>query len=167
MGTYFVMAPSDMKDPVASPHEADRLEFLPDRFSWAAFFFSLAWLIWHRMWLVLLAVVVGLVATEAAATLAHEAAPAFALVAFLLLFGFEANGLRRWTMERQGWKCLGLACGDDQTEAELRFFNSLQSGTPELPEEKAPAPIVRRTGIVPRIGTDRVVGMKLGQETNR
>lgn len=168
MSTYYVMAPPDMKDPVASPHEADRLVFLPDRFSWAAFAVSLVWIVWHRMWLVLLGYLTVTLTLELAAAFAGGLAPAVAAFAVSLLFGFEANGLRRWTMERGGWRLLGLACGADQTEAELRFFQGLQAKASGLsPAGEAPAPIVRPSGIVPRIGTETVVGLTLGRETSR
>ncbi|NVK35408.1 MAG: DUF2628 domain-containing protein [Rhodobacteraceae bacterium] len=168
MSTYFVMAPPDLQDPVVSPREADRMVFVPDHFSWGAFFLSLVWLAFHGMWGVLVMFLVGGVAIEIAASFAGgDAAPTIATFALLLLLGFEANSLRRWTMERQGWTCLGLACGEDQSEAELRFFNKLQAEEAGLPQDPISAPIVRPSSIVPRIGTQLVVGMKLGQETNR
>ena len=32
----------------------DRFVFVRDRFNWAAFIFGALWMIWHRLWLVLL-----------------------------------------------------------------------------------------------------------------
>ncbi|WP_153771663.1 DUF2628 domain-containing protein [Labrenzia sp. CE80] len=168
MSTFYVMAPPDLKDPVASPHEADRLVFVADRFSWAAFVISIVWIIWHRMWLVLLGYLAITLALEVTAAFAGGIAPAVAAFAVALLFGFEANGLRRWTMERSGWRVLGLACGSDQTEAELRFFQSLQSkSSGSSPASQPPAPIVRPSRVIPKIGTETVVGLTLGQETSR
>ncbi|MEJ8474981.1 DUF2628 domain-containing protein [Roseibium algae] len=168
MSTYYVMAPPDLRDPVASPHEADRLVFIPDRFSWGAFVFSVVWIIWHRLWLVLLGYLVLTLALELAAVFAGGSALFVAAFSMSLLFGFEANGIRRWSMERSGWRLLGLASGADQTEAELRFFHGLQSEASGLPAAiDTPAPIVRPSSIIPRIGTESVVGLTLGQETNR
>ncbi|SHM89256.1 DUF2628 domain-containing protein [Roseibium suaedae] len=166
--TYYVMAPPDLKDPVASPHEADRLVFVPDRFSWPAFAFSIIWILWNRLWLVLLGYLVVTLVLETAAAVTGGAAPMVAGLAVSILFGFEANSLRRWSMERAGWRVLGLACGSDETEAELRFFHAMQNkAAGKAVVRETPAPIVRLSGIIPRIGTERVVGLPLGQETSR
>ncbi|WP_417667875.1 DUF2628 domain-containing protein [Roseibium sp.] len=168
MSTYYVMAPPDLRDPVASPHEADRLVFIPDRFSWGAFVITIVWLLWNRMWLVLLGYLAATLTLELAAAFAGGIAPAIAALAVSVLFGFEGNGLRRWTLERKGWRLMGLACGADQTEAELRFFQGLQAkvtGTSAV--SQPPAPIVRASKVIPRIGTETVVGLTLGQETSR
>ncbi|WP_417687289.1 DUF2628 domain-containing protein [Roseibium sp.] len=168
MSTYYVMAPPDLKDPVASPHEADRLLFIADKFSWGACVITLVWLAWNRMWLILLAYLAATLSLELAAALAGGAAPAVAALAVSIIFGFEGNGLRRWTLERKGWRLMGLACGSDQTEAELRFFQGLQAkATGMSAASQPPAPIVRASKIIPRIGTETVVGLTLGQETNR
>ena len=39
-----------------------------------------------------------------------------------LLVGFEAASLWRWTLTRRGWKTLGFVVGDDEENAERRFF---------------------------------------------
>ncbi len=168
MSTYYVMAPPDLKDPVASPHEADRLVFVPDRFSWGAFLISIVWIVWHRMWLVLLGYLLVTLTLELAAAFAGGIAPAIAAFAVAVLFGVEGNGLRRWTLERRGWRLMGLACGSDQTEAELRFFQGLQAkSTGRFPVMEPPAPVVRASRMIPRIGTETVVGLTLGRETSR
>lgn len=169
MTSYYVMAPADLKDPVVEPHEADRLTFIPDGFSWSAFVLSVFWLLWHRMWLVLLGYLVATLVLQGAASFAGQPAALIALWLAALLLGLEGNGLRRWTMERRGWKLRGLVNAADSTEAELRYFSSLQAevtGTREA-DDLPPAPIERPRGIVPRIGTERVVGMALRPEIGK
>jgi len=165
MSTYMVMSPPDVRDPAASPEAADRLIFIPDRFSWYAFGFSVIYLLWHRMWLVLLGYLVIATALELSVSLLGDAAPAVATLAISLLFAFEANGLRRWTLERKGWRMIAVACGADVEEAELRFFRGLEQGTKKAPPPPAPHPTA--APIIPRIGTEHVVGLTLGQETRR
>ncbi|WP_346893093.1 DUF2628 domain-containing protein [uncultured Roseibium sp.] len=166
MSTYMVMAPPDVKDPVASPEAADRLVFIADRFSWFAFGFSIIYLLWHRMWLVLLGYLVVATALELSVSMLGDAAPAVATLAISLLFAFEANGLRRWTLERKGWRMIAVTCGANVEEAELRFFRGLDDGTTEPPP---PPPSLHPTAqpIIPRIGTEHVVGLTFGQETRR
>jgi hypothetical protein len=166
MSTYMVMAPPDVKDPAASPEAADRLVFIADRFSWFAFGFSVIYLLWHRLWLVLLGYLVVATALELSAAMINDAAPAVATLAISLLFAFEANGLRRWTLERKGWRMIAVACGADVEEAELRFFRGLDHGTTEPQETPAPQHPTT-TPIIPRIGTEHVVGLTFGQETRR
>ncbi|WP_346911980.1 DUF2628 domain-containing protein [uncultured Roseibium sp.] len=166
MSTYMVMAPPDVRDPAASPEAADRLVFIADRFSWFAFGFSVIYLLWHRMWLVLLGYLVVATALELAAAMIGDAAPAVATLAISLLFAFEANGLRRWTLERKGWRMIAVACGADVEEAELRFFRGLEDEAPKAPETPAP-PHPTAHPIIPRIGTEHVVGLTFGQETRR
>lgn len=162
MTSYYVMGPADLKDPVASPHEADRLVFIPEKFSWGAFILSLLWLLWHRMWLVLLGFLVVSILAQAAANLAGGVAPVLAAWAVAFLLGLEANGLRRWTLEQAKWRLLGLVSASDETEAELRYFSKLQAQSNGRAEDEAPpAPIERRSRTIPRVGTERVAGLTL------
>jgi hypothetical protein len=45
-------------------------------------------------------------------------------VALIVLFAFEANDLRRATLERRGYKQVGTAGGSGRDDAELAFFQS-------------------------------------------
>ncbi len=49
-------------------------------------------------------------------------AKALASLLIALLVGLEAGALRRWTLERRGWKTHGFVVGDDLEDAERRFF---------------------------------------------
>ncbi|MTI01130.1 DUF2628 domain-containing protein [Roseibium sp. RKSG952] len=173
MTTYFVMAPPDVRTPVASAHQADRLVFVPDRFSALAFVFSLIWIVLNRMWLVLLAYLVITLVLEIAASGIGGLAPSIAAAAVALAFGFEAHSLKRWSLERKGWKTLAMVCGDDREEAELRFFRNLAdrssqpaASTTDTADFK-PNQTTRPAGIVPRVGTEQVVGLTLRPEPRR
>jgi hypothetical protein len=39
-----------------------------------------------------------------------------------ILVGLEAATLRRWTLNRRGWKNIGVVVGEDVESAERRFF---------------------------------------------
>ena len=109
----------------ATVPEPERFIFVRDGFSFAALLFGPLWMLRHRMWLVLL----GYGITVAALALVlhlHASATAGLMVwvLFALLLGFEAGTLRRFTLERRGYRNLGIVVGDDVELAERRFFDS-------------------------------------------
>ncbi|MDA7946393.1 MAG: DUF2628 domain-containing protein [Hyphomicrobiaceae bacterium] len=104
---------------------ADSIIFVKEGFAWLALFFPLLWMLFNRMWLVLLgflAVMSVLQAAAAAAGLAEMLAGWITLGASLL-FAFHANDLRRWTLARNGYAFAGLVTGRDREECESRFFD--------------------------------------------
>jgi hypothetical protein len=112
--------------PAARPNDAI---FVKEGFAWAAFFFTLLWALWHRMWIVAAIVFSATAAVAALASwLGLDNAPVnLASLAVSLVLGFEGNDLRRWSLARQGYEELGLAPGRDLDEAELRFFAAQSS----------------------------------------
>ena len=103
---------------------AERFRFVRDGFYFWAFLTPLLWLLWHRLWLVLigyLVLIAGL--TFALIMLKVSAGPAVLIYLMLaLLVGLEAGTLRRWTLGRNKWRDLGVVSGDDIEAAERRFF---------------------------------------------
>ena len=45
-------------------------------------------------------------------------------MALNLLIGLEADTLRRWALERRGWRTLGSVTGKTAAECERRFFET-------------------------------------------
>jgi hypothetical protein len=114
------------------PRDADtlthfeRFRFVRDGFSFRAAIFGPLWLIWHRLWLALIGYVLALVLLAALLGLSGVSGGAGALIVglFALLFGFEANTLRRWTFSRRGWTNVGVVASEDLPSAERRFFDN-------------------------------------------
>jgi hypothetical protein len=95
-----------------------------DGFSFWAFLLAPLWMLWHRMWLVLVAYLV-LAGGLQAALIVVGASPAAVIAVGLLislLVGLEAGTLRRVTLHRRGFKEVGLISGNDGEVAERRFF---------------------------------------------
>ncbi|MGI6246389.1 MAG: DUF2628 domain-containing protein [Pseudochelatococcus sp.] len=111
----------------ASPGDRLALEravVVRDGFSWGALIFQFLWCLWNRLWLVaagFLAVSLALAFGLEWAGLPERAA-GLAGVLLALLFAFEANGLRRWTLERRGLALRGVVVADDAEAAERRAF---------------------------------------------
>lgn len=174
MSLYMVLIPPDARLEAMRLGDLDRTTFIKDGFCWPALFFSLPWLLVRRLWLVLVAYLVAGLLLEAATRLAGGPVPGIGAVLFALFFALHANGLRRWTLERRGWRQVATIEARNAVEAEQRFFSRLAASAPDQPAGSGEAPVAHgsvpparttRTpahGLVPRIGGERVVGLSLG-----
>ncbi len=124
MSVYTVHEPP-LRDSGAAA-DPERFAFVRDGFYFWAFVFGPLWLLWRRLWLALLFYVIAWAAVESALWYfkAGVGAQAAINVVFALLLGMEASSLWRWTLERRGWKNLGVVVGDDLESAERRFFQT-------------------------------------------
>jgi hypothetical protein len=160
MTTYMVFEPpADRGDRAA---RAERIVFVPDRFSWGAFLLAPLWMLWRRLWLVFVAYLVVMAAVTAGLMVAGVGPGARFLVGVLisLLVGFEAANLRRWALLRDGWRERGPIIGHDLAAAERRFFDAyVVAEGPAKPVPAAPpasrpaAPDV--IGLFPQPGANR------------
>jgi hypothetical protein len=124
MSVYTVHAP-----PLAAAEAGpspDRFVFVRDGFYFWAFIATWLWMLFHRMWLVLLIYVVLSVGVELVAHYAGVGTAGTVLIGLFiaLLAGIEAATLRRFTLSRRGWRNVGVVVGDDLENAERRFFDS-------------------------------------------
>ena len=101
------------------------LVLVKEGFSWPAFFFSVLWALWHRLWLVagiffLIQLAMSLVL--AVWTLDPVSASAVSVGA-ALIFGYAANDLRRWVLGRRGFVETAVVAADGLDGAERRFLD--------------------------------------------
>ncbi|HET7715328.1 MAG TPA: DUF2628 domain-containing protein [Bauldia sp.] len=134
MPLYTVHAPKTADGSEVDPAE---LVFVKDGFCWPALLIAIPWLVYRRLWLTLVLYLVALVALSIVAGLAGSDASIVVIVLFAFWFALEANGFRRWTLERHGHVLLGVVEGRTLEEAERRFF-----GTAEFSDraETSPTP---------------------------
>ena len=135
MRVYTVHEPPPRRRETAA--DPDRFAFVRDGFHFWAFLLGPLWMLWHRLWLVLLIYAVLTGALQAGLfALGVSGAVKFA-VGFLiaLLIGFEAASLRRWTYGRRRWRNLGPVVAPNLQAAEHRFFDSwvIRDAPPEAP----------------------------------
>ena len=111
----------------------DRFVFVRDGFYFWAFLLGPLWLLWRRLWLVLLLYLVATAAIQAGLWALGMSGTVKFIVGFLvaLLVGFEAASLRRWTLRR--WRNHGVVVGPDLESAERRFFDSWAARAPPPP----------------------------------
>jgi hypothetical protein len=117
MRAYTVHAPAD--DPVTP----EKFAFVKDGFSWPAFFAPVLWILWHRLWLTLIAYVIFVLIVAWTGRLLGEDAAFIVAILGSLLFAIEANNIRRMSLANRGWSDLGASSGQNLDEAELRFFD--------------------------------------------
>ncbi len=140
MTAYYVYEPASEAPNVSA--RAERLDFVKDGISWPALVVPAFWLFYHRMWIELLVYVVAYAALGWAMTYSQNGADFLAWVGIALsvLFALEANDLRRYALERKGYRQLGVAIGDSREAAELSFFRAWlpeQSNPTRAPERPA------------------------------
>jgi len=167
MTSYVVMAPPEFETLAGDPAATGRLQFVPDSFSPLAFLFSIPWLLIHRMWLVLLGYLAASLVIEGLAFGLGGAAAAIAGFAIAVLFGFEAQNLRCWSLQRKGWRLLAVSEGANREEAEYRFFAKRTDHEQTSIKRDRQSPRPAANPIVPRIGSEQVVGLTLGPETRQ
>ena len=122
MPTYTVHAPPIKAGEAES--DPQRFLFVRDGFYFWAFLLGPLWMLYRRLWLVLLLYLILAGAVGVAFTMTH--APSTLQITFdvllALLVGLEASTLWRWKLQRRRWRMLGFAVGDDREDAERRFF---------------------------------------------
>lgn len=124
MAVYTLHVPTeDMRGDPATLGEA---VVLKDGFAWGAFIFQVLWCLYHRLWLVALALAIVMVGVSAG--LQWFGLPSFAVTVISLLiaafFALEANGFRRRKLERRGFKAAGVVVADSYSDAEARAFSA-------------------------------------------
>ncbi|MQT12913.1 DUF2628 domain-containing protein [Segnochrobactrum spirostomi] len=103
-------------------HDAERVVLVREGFSWLAFLVPLVWLLVHRLWLALVLFLAASFAVQAAGSAIGGPAAALGELGLCLIFGFEANAIRRWTLTRRGLRFTAVVAGANRDECERRFF---------------------------------------------
>jgi len=159
MAVYTVHIPPGAGGPAVAFGE--RVEFVADKFSWPALFFGLFWVIWHRMWWVLVGYVIVLALAPAAAEFTNIAGLAQALIwiAAWLLFASEAASLRRWSLRLKGYRFAAIVSGHDQEDCERKFFDEWVSPAPVPSAPSATPPAATGPGPAPNRSDSDVIGV--------
>ena len=139
MTIYTVLAPP-AKTGLAGP-DPDGFVFVKEGFCWPALYMTAPWLVWRRMWLGLVGYLVAAVVIISLVEWMDGPIVWLIHVLFGFLVALEANNLRRWTLERRGYRLIGVVSGDKVREAEFRFFVGWSTSPTPRPAPKPPAPM--------------------------
>lgn len=122
MKVFTVHEPAGLKS--RGDAAARRVVFVKEGFCWPALLIAPVWLIYNRMWLVLLGFLGASVAVAGLEQWLEPSASMSTLVEFalLLLFALEANNLRRWKLRRRGYRMRTVVAGADREGCEAKFF---------------------------------------------
>jgi hypothetical protein len=132
MPVFTVHTPPTTAQSVPDP---DRFIFVRDGFSFWAFLLGPVWMLWHGLWLALLAYLVLAAIVAAALAWIGASGPVTVGVAVLiaLLLGLEASTLRRLALARRRWREAGIVVARNLDLAERRFFQERRAGGSQLP----------------------------------
>jgi len=154
MKAFTVHMPPDLPDDDA----AERAAFVKDGFCWPALFIPVLWLLWRRLWLVLLAYLIAVTAIGAVQIIAGEGAATIILIAFAIYFAAEANNARRWSLSRRGWTPTGEAFGHSRDEAEIRYFSSRERHDDG---DRGDTPVPAKATLAPAAAVASVAGLNI------
>lgn len=141
--------------------DPDRFALVRDGFYFWAFLFGPLWMAWRRLWLVLVLYVVLLIGIDVGLRLVGGTALMRFVVMFAiaLLVGLEAATLRRWTLNRRGWKNVGVVVGDDPEAAERRFFANWVDDAQHQSAPRGEAAKPQASGIRMPKGNPDIIGL--------
>ena len=144
MLTFTVHEPPN--PPADRVERAERIVLIKDGFSWLAALFAPLWLLVHRLWWALLSYVLlsGALQLGQKAAGLDENTTGLVMLAVNLLIGFEADTLRRWALDRKGWRMLGTVSGRTFEECERRFFDGWLPSQPIITPPKGQGQASRR-----------------------
>lgn len=157
MTVYTVHEPAGLKG--RSDAAARHIAFVKEGFCWPAFLIAPIWLVYRRMWWVLLGfLAVGVALGGLELWLGRGSAlSSIVEIVLLLLFALEANNLRRWELRRRGNRLRAVVAGRDREECERKFFSTW------LAERSAPrpdsTPATAPTSVAPAPAPSGVIGM--------
>jgi hypothetical protein len=115
----------------------EKIRFVREGFSSAAFFFGPVWLLWKRAWIAAIAWTLLLAAIGGAGSLLkiNKGAMTFAGLATALVLGFESDRVIAWSLRRRGYEEKDVVIADNEDEAEEVYFSRLRAFPATLPAE--------------------------------
>ena len=124
MKIYTVHRPSII--PRDKLDQASGYIFVKEGFSWLGFLIPLGFLLYNKLWVEFFVFFGGLILLQAIliGIGLNEQIVAYCMLFVNLIFGFEANNIRRWNLDRSDYTLAGAVSGRNLQDCELKFFSS-------------------------------------------
>jgi hypothetical protein len=119
----------------------EKIVFLRDGFSSAAFILGPVWLLWKQAWLPAAAVVAILSLMPLLANLpgVSPLLPGFLGMALAVWLGFEGREILGWSLKRRGYVESDVIVAENEEEAEEVYFARLSAATGAQPMAESAA----------------------------
>ncbi|MGI9373188.1 MAG: DUF2628 domain-containing protein [Hyphomicrobiales bacterium] len=165
MKTYTVHHPNgDTGDILNAP---EKLVFVKEGLCWPALFIPLLWTLYRRMWIIAAAYFTALMVLNTVVMMTNI--PGWVMLAVNLglnaFMWLDGNELRRWALERRGFKFLDIVGANTLRESERLFLSRLISAQDRQGEDIKPARTSSNAlkfaagdsgaGLYPQFGSDR------------
>ncbi len=157
MPLYTVHAPPP-RSGAAAPDPMDYV-FVKEGFCWPALFVPVLWLLFRRMWLVLVIYLVAVLALAAAERAGGGPLPDVATVLGWLWLALEGNQLRRWSLRRRGYRLVDVVEGGRLAAAESRYFHDWPEATETPPAAPPGEPLPPAPPSQPSAEAGDVIGL--------
>ena len=130
--------------PVDRIDRAEGLDFVKDGFTWAAALFAPIWMLMHRLWWPLLGYISLISVFEVIrwSSIVSSDWVTLGVLGLHALIGFEADTLRRWSLDNKGWRTLGQVSGRNTPECERRFYEEWLGEQPLIAPPSTPRTLV-------------------------
>jgi hypothetical protein len=155
MSIYTVLSP---RKPDSAP-DPTAFVFVKDGFCWPALFIPGVWMIFRRLWLVLALYLAAAILFGLFAGMVEGIAPFALYLLARFLVALEANGLRRWTLERRGFALIDVVEARNAREAEIRFFADWETEPQEPVPSIVPQAPAKPVAWQPSAEAGEVVGL--------
>jgi len=111
-----------------SDEKIEDIVLLKEGFSWAAFFFSGLWFLYHKMWREFLAIVLINIAIASLGKIFSDLDQILLEIALAFIIALNANYWLCEHLKKKKYEFVGLVFGDDCVSARLRFVQNLEAG---------------------------------------
>lgn len=107
---------------LAPGRPADRTDLIDDRWRWGPLLFPLLWALWHRHWIIVLALLAIGGGLGWLAMAGYGPVAAVVEGAVRLWLALEGGEMARLDRSLRGWRELGAVSAEADDEAALRWF---------------------------------------------
>ena len=143
-----------MKETSDEPSAFERAVFVRDGFGWWAFLFGPLWLLWNRAWLgfVVWALIQFGLTVLMQNHMIHIGAQSLLELLIALVLGFEAASIRRYVLNRRGFRFIDVVQDRRLIDAERRFFARYEMETAPATRTTAATAAPHLVGLFPSAG---------------